>query len=297
MTTRQAPSVAALTLLAALAIPPAAPAQTRLRWKFADGMSYAYTLTQETRTSREVMGQKLDSALTQVLDMTWAVRKVQPDGSARISLTIDRVRASTRGPGGDAEFDSKDPGAAPPQFALVRRLSDALVGQPVGLMMSARGRVEEVELPEKLADTLKAMGPPGVSLFSAEGFKNLFFQSSPTLPEEALEPGDTWKASQTLGSPPAGTKVIDTTYTFRGPAPGGQKIEAERKVRIESRAEVAIKSQKNGASFLFDDDAGMLRSSEVVEDLTVSGRVMGQESLRVVASKSTLKLADDPAPR
>jgi hypothetical protein len=291
MFTRRTVNVAFL----ALVVPASADGQTELRWKFAEGKKHQFAVTQNMETTAKVMEQNIDTTLTQVIDMTWAVQKVMSDGSARMTQTVDRMQMTVKGPAGEMKFDSKDPDAASPALAQLKTITDALIGEPIELTMTSLGDVKDVKVPKKLTDAAKDAGPAG-SMLTEDGVKNIATQGSLSFPEKALKDGDGWKKAQTLDMPGVGKMTIDTAYTFRGAAEGAQKIDADLDVKIEnSGLGLSIKSQKCGATFFFDNDAGVLRRSEVTQQMTMGGQIMGQEFSQDIKTKVTMKLAQPSA--
>lgn len=289
-------SPAAVLLLLSVVLAPPAQGQTTLRWRFEKGQKLHYVMTQEMETSVAVAGRKIDSHLTQTIDMTWNFVELQDDGSARMTQTIDRLQMTVKGPGLEVKFDSKDPATVPPALAPLANLTKALVGQEIGLTMNPRGEVKDVQIPEKVLESLKAVGPAAGGLLSEDGIKNLTSQGSLVFPEEALTPGKTWKKGQKISTPQIGTMTIDTTYTFRGPAEGSrdglEKIDADLALKMESSLGIDIKSQDNEASFLFDNKEGVLRSSQVRQVITMGGQIMGQDFSQDMRTTVSMKLAD-----
>jgi hypothetical protein len=292
MTTARPRCNHALLFAFALAVAAPAAAQTQLRWKFSDGQKHLYTITQDMEMSANVGGQKIDTTMSQTIDMTWNVKKVDSDGSARMEQSIDRMRLTVKGPAGEMKFDSKDAAAAPPQLAALKTLTDGMVGQPFELTMTPRGEIKDVKVPQKVLDAGKAAGPVG-AFISEEGLKNMTAQGSLAFPENSLSAGDKWDQKRTVNMPGVGKMVLDTTYTFRGPADGSQKVEAGMNLKIEdSPLGLSITSQKSDASFQFDNEKGVLRRSDVTQKMTLGGKVMDQDFSQDITTKTSLKLGD-----
>jgi hypothetical protein len=137
---------------------------------------------------------------THTYDVTWRVRRVDADGNAQLTLTIDRVRyvddSGTRGKlTFRVAFDSqKDKNPEGPQN-MVRIMSPilkALVGAEFACTVSPRGEVSEFKVPKKVADMVKKT--QGVqAVYSAESFKQqLACQGSVVLPMESVSKGAGW---------------------------------------------------------------------------------------------------------
>src|SRR4051812_19360867 len=99
----------ALAALAALVLAQgAARADAPLRWKFTKGKAIHYVLTQKAVSKTQAQGQLLETTMTQTMDMTWAFTGVNPDGSARMEQTLDRIQFTMESPFGKVAVDTKD---------------------------------------------------------------------------------------------------------------------------------------------------------------------------------------------
>jgi hypothetical protein len=280
--------------LVALAAAPAR-ADAKLRWKFTKGKPYHYTITQKTQMKMvQGPGQEISTVMNQVTDLTWDIKAVDPDGSASMTLTTDRVRIVMDSPVFKLEFDSKDPKDPTGPAAALAPVFRAMVGVPIEMKMSGRGQISDVKVPPKLLDALKNAGPGGAaatnSLASEEGIKTTMSRASLVLPEEAVAPGKSWKSNVELPAPPMGTMALDSTYTYKGPATqDGHKVEkvdlatkVDLKPSDNPQVTVKVKSQDNQGAFYFDNADGYLRGSEVNQKMELGLTVMDQELVQNV---------------
>ena len=185
-----------LAVLAVSAVS-AAGADATLRWKFSKDKTYRYVLTQGMEMSMKLPDKDVTTKMSQVSEMTWKVKAVKSDGSAEISQTFDRIHIKVEGPAGAFEVDSKKKGAAVPDgpLAALSTMVEQLVGLQFDLVMSARGEMSLINVPDKFMEAMKTAGPGGQAFagtFSEKGLKQLFEQSSMLLPEKAVSPGTTW---------------------------------------------------------------------------------------------------------
>ncbi len=302
-----------LFALLALVTPGLATAQTapqaELRWKFAQGQKFPYATQQETKTRLTIQGNTVETSLKQLIDMTWEVKSVKEDGSARIAQTIDRMRMYMDGPNGSRfEFDSKLSAEPAGSMLGIAKMIKGIVGLPIELTMSPRGEVSDVTVSDRLLQALKMPGPNGQAvggLFSEETFKNMASQGSIVFPAEALTPGKTWTATKTVDTPVVGKMTIDTLYTYAGPAavdaptPGLEQIDAALDVKIEpapnAQVQANVEEQENSARFLFDSKRGVLTSSQVKQRMKLSLTAMGQKFLQEVSSTVSMRLAGPEA--
>jgi hypothetical protein len=278
-------------LLVALAAMPAR-ADAKLRWKFEKGKKYSYVVTQKTGGQGGPQGQKIEQ--TQVMDMTWEVKGVEPDGTADMVQTIDRIQYKLEGPV-SVSFDSKEGKDPSGPLAAAGPLFRALVGAAVELKMSPRGQISDVKLPKQMVDALKNAGPAG-SPFTEEGMKNMISQATLLLPEEAVANGKSWTDAKSVESP-LGTMALNSTYTYQGPTTHdgkmvekiGVDINVDIKPKPDAPFQASLTSQDNKGSFFFDNKGGYLMGSEITQKMKMALKVQGQEVVQDIESTMTME--------
>lgn len=287
------------------------PAEISLRWKFTAGQKIAYEMQQETHTRLILPGNTVETRMKQLIDLTWEIKSVEPDGSARLTHTIDRMRMYMDGPGTNRfEFDSKVSSIPSSGMAPVARMIKNVIGVPIELTMSPRGEVTDVKISDKLLDSLKLPGPNGqavAGMFSEETFKNMASQGMVVFPSEALAAGKAWTASRTVDAPTLGKMRIDTTYTLKGPpegdakSPGLQQIDAALEVKLEPSARspvsVSVEQQNNAGQYLFDTNRGQMTSSSIKQAMKLGLMTGNQQFTQEVESSVTMKLAEPESAR
>jgi hypothetical protein len=268
---------------------PAGAAET-LRWKFAEGDTHHYELNQTTVTT-----------INQTVDMAWEVDSVNDDGSARVAQTIERVRVSLDSQFASFAYDSQDEAAGEGPAAMLKPVIDALVGSRVVLVMTPRGEVNDVEVPDEMIERLRNAGPGAQALqnlASAEGMKGLIGQSTLILPEEEVEPGATWTRAVELPTP-QGTLALTNTYTLEDAgADSAAKIALsmnidEFKVAPDAPFEMKVEEQSGNGTYTFDTAAGRLDSSEIKQGLRAVISVQDQEITSVTDSNATFTRTGD----
>jgi len=265
-----------------------------------------YAMEQKTVTTLKVSGQQLETTLTQTIDLSWAVKDVAADGTANASWTIDRMRTQIGSGLGAFAYDSKDEKVpeGPVAAALVPTLK-ALVGTPFPFKINPQGELSDVQVPEKVTQVLRDAGQAASGAntpFSEEGLKNMITQSSLSLPADDLAVGETWSKQAKVPSPPVGTMLIETTFTYNGPDPKAaniEKIGLTTKLSVEPQPDgdvkMVINSQDSKGEFSFDNAAGRVVNSEVAEktDTTITFKEMNLQ--RIVDTKTTMKLVSGDA--
>jgi hypothetical protein len=279
-----------------------AQAKTTLRWKFKEGDALHYSMDQTTvSTGQDPGGREVKQTLGLIMDMTWKVKAVDASGVASMIQTIDRVRASASSPLGKFSFDSKEAGdaasAAGPLFKM-------LVGAEFSSKMNPRGELVEIKLSDKLLATLRGDNEPAGAQgqFSEEGLKNMLAQMVVPLPEAGVNVGETWQRKMAI---PAGlegqTRQIEQTFTYKGPQPGPGGPEAidfttkSEPPKPDPNVPVVLKKETATGRFEFDNAAGRIGKSNVVESVEAVLTLEGKEVPQKVETTRVLTLSDDKA--
>ena len=80
-----------------------------LRYRFRPGETLKYTAEIKIRVDGSIRGKHLVSEAPMSMDLHWQVKSVAPDGSARITLHMERLRMTIPNPKGkELVFDSRD---------------------------------------------------------------------------------------------------------------------------------------------------------------------------------------------
>lgn len=292
--------------LIALAGPGVATADAAtLRWKFRPNETLRYAI--ETRTvlsDKFANGQELKTTTTQAVEMSWAVRSVNADGSAEMTLTIDRVADKVDGPRGKIEFDSKS--GQEPQGAIAGSLANlykSVIGQAIPFRLSARGEPSGLKVPEKMADSLRQAGPAAAAsspLFSEEGLRNLIGLTTLVVPQEDLAAGKTWNHEEKQTAPDGTTLTLATTYTYQGteavagrPADAiaqATRIDIVPPAQAKDQFPLKIKAQDSRGVTHFDNEAGRLIDARVVTKIDQSLSLNGLEMPQSRETTNTVRL-------
>ena len=296
----------ALAVLAVSAVS-ATGADAKLRWKFRKDKPYHYVLTQGMEMSMNLQNNNVNTKMSQVSEMTWKVKTVKPDGSAEMTQVIDRIKVKVEGPGGNFEIDSnqKADAAGDGPMAAMNKMIEGIVGTPIDLVMSARGELISIKVPDKFMEAMKTAGPGGQAFagaFSEKGMKQLFEQSSMLLPEQAVSPGTTWVQKRSVETAGLGNMDIDTTYTDKGEVPGEpnlRKIDAAVKMQLRqpenAQVSVRVSSQDNAAKFLFNTASGHLSHSEIKQKMQMQITAGGQSFTQDLTQTVSMTLAGEKA--
>lgn len=255
------------------------PAQAEtLRWRFKPGETLRWVMDKKEVYTEVKDERETKTTVTQTTNMSWTVKSVADDGSAQLTLKIDRVVAENRTPYGVFKYDSSaKQAAANPTEAAMQDLMKAAVGAEFSSKISATGELTDVRLPDQLTKALteqkKDGEPEGNTPLSDENLKKMFTSMSLPLPREDLAPGKTWTRQDKFPTPPAGSVTIDTTFRFRGPDPqaGANVVRIDHDARFtpeltaNNEFKITIKSQELTGSIFFDTAAGRIVKFTVIE--------------------------------
>jgi hypothetical protein len=286
-----------LLVLVGLGAGAAAPAHAEtLRWKFKPGETLHWVMDRKEVFTRVEDERETKTTISQTTDMSWTVKSVAEDGTAILTLKVDKAVAKLRTPYGVFEYDSsanKPP--ANPTEAGMKEMMKIVVGAEFGCKFSATGELSDVRLPEQLAKDLaeqKKTDEEGNAGFAEQQIKSMFTSMSTPLPGGDVAPGKSWTRQAKFATPPAGKVTVETTYHFRGPdAQAGAnvvRIDLESKATPElpadSQIKVTVKAQEGAGNILFDVGAGrVVKSSNSEKD----ERHISDNGMEYDLSKST----------
>ena len=258
-------------------------APVTLRWKLQPGETLRYESAQTT-TSRfkDPTGQEVTQTLTLTLDLTWKVKEVDSAGVATLTQTIDRIRTTAAMPFGKFSYDSKENGDASSPAGPIFKM---LIGAEFTFKLNPMGEMSDIQLAEKLVNSLRSDkdAPGAQGQFSEAGLKNMLVQMGLILPATATEVGQTWNRKVSIPAGPAGeSREVEQYYTYRGPQPGDKPLEVVAMstefppIPPDPNVPVTITKQDASGSFQFDNQAGRISSSEVIEKAELTGQIQGQ---------------------
>jgi hypothetical protein len=297
---RTAFGLLALTLVAAAAEP--ASAQTTLRYKFKKGEQLNYVLEQKITMAMNFMGKDINTEMSQTMDMTWDIKDVDASGNAKMTQKFDRIRLKMDGgPAGNIDYDSKD-GKEPEGLIgkTIGPMFKALAGAEINMTMDAQGKVSDVKVPEKVAKALKSVPGGGAGfgdLLSEDGLKHMMDQSGLQLPKEAISKGKSWDQNMEMKTTMA-TMKMEMVNTLEGPVKRDgkelERISQKPKISLSFSPDLPIKvnlkSQDNKGTAYFDNAAGRLVETNMVQKLEMAVSAGGMEIAQKMNQTATLKL-------
>ena len=263
-----------LVVILLAAVGSAAGDDTTLRWKFTTGQKRSFVVNQSTVIKMDFSGNETVTKYTQTTEVSWDVKSVDKDGTADVLQTIDRIRfqVTSPPPGGNVDFDTANKEDAPGTLP-VSKLFRSIAGSQFKMKITPRGEVRDFTIPTKLVETIKSAGRDARMLGNEESIRNPCSQSLVIFPEAAVGPGGkAWTGSRKMPMP-FGMIAWDATYTPEGATGPVANIGLDAKMtKLEPTHgfEIKPKSQQMKGHYRFDNSAGVLKFSEVVQKMSMT---------------------------
>ena len=221
----------------------------QLRLKFNEGDEYKYNLVQDSVTTTEFMGKKMEMPNKTEITLTQKVEKVD-QGIAELNIIYDTFNM-------EMNVGGKQ---------IPSNMGKSMVGKTNIMKIRENGEIVEPK-------GIKAMvGLQGLG----SDIKNLFFSLYPQFPEHKLKAGNSWTQKQEMPQAQMGV-VIEYQYTL-------SKLEKKKEyncavldytisMTIESGEQTKMNMKGSGkgkGTTYFAYEKGLLVESEVEMDLTMS---------------------------
>jgi hypothetical protein len=282
---------ALLALAACLAVGAASNAQTDLRWKLTPGETLHYQRTHNRNTLLRTKDGEIKESLLRVTEMSMGVDQVDPDGTATVTLFIDRIRYRKQSPAGDVEHDSTTEARQKLPASIQQ-----LLGVAFSFKLSPRGTVSHVKVARLTRPRNPEGAPKQLSLSTAESVIQLI--PFVELPETAVLSGSSWQQQVESLEPLLGTRTSTVTYKYVGKKTRGGKevdvIALDSKIRfapIEGGAtRVEIKEAAAQGTVEFDNALGRVRLKNETERLKVFLTESGRSTEEVIESTISIAL-------
>jgi hypothetical protein len=232
-----------------------------------------------------------------VTDVTMIVDDVAKDGSADLTLTIDRIAFDRTTPQGAIKYDSADAAEPDGDAKALARALKPLIGMSFAFRMTARGEITDLELTPATKKRLDEA--PG--LLNTLGGKDNLKHIAPMvlLPKGAVAVGGTWREDVEFTEPLLGTRKMAIQYTYGGPKKRDglsfDEIATTAEVSLqappkEGAVKLEIKKQTNTGTIRFDRAAGRLLEREEKDFTKAVAGVQGHPIETDTQSVVTVKL-------
>jgi hypothetical protein len=291
---RLSPVALLVGLVVTAAVSHPAQGETLLRWKFEQGQKSHNIMTQEMQMKMVISENPSHVTTTSTMEFDWEITALDDQGVATLTQTIERFRMKMQGPQGvmleyDTQSDQEPEGMA----VMMASAFGGMIGKSCITKMDSRGNILEIKLPQGLAENMSKL-PGGAqlgSMFSEEGMKGM--AEIATLPEDPVNPGDTWTRTATMKNPVTGDMTIETTFRYVGPEVRDgrelEKIAMEMKMHFGEGGNVTVKltDQASEGTIYFDNELGQFVTSESKSTMKMQMSVLGQQIEQEIETSTT----------
>ena len=252
-----------LSVLSMLLLPALAQEDTRtkylLRSNLRAGLVTKQRMTQTTIVRATRGGEESVATSTMKTFTTSKVRSV--DGADAVcESTITRIKSRLDKRGEQIEYDSDTAGDGPhAQFALA-----GAIGKTATMVVSDRGAVKQVELPESLREA------------NGVNFEAIFAQVGQQMPEHPVAIGDTWTVPQGIPAGPFGEIQVEMSYTLV--AVNEESYVLDHAVKMKSSTvdlpmKIKLASCEAKGVVIIDRVLGSITSTSLKTDMTFEGPI------------------------
>ena len=271
-----------------------------LRWRLQEGQLLHVNISQTTNTTAAITVKSVQSEYQMEMGLDWKVKSAEGD-SFCIEQTITRLAINGKR-GGNVivalDTDKK------PERTLVDAERDlnkailALVGKTFVVEMTARGKVNDVKIPEEMLDSLRDV-PASMrirQIFTSEGYKEIFSKATLLLPEEEAAADLSWEQNETIDSQ-AGKFDVKHSYTInKNLSEQAAQIDVISLLSAQPPLEnqpqlMTIKEQSANGQIKFDRQQGIITSASMKTNLVTEKPFQNETITSSINSEITLTIS------
>ncbi|HKI33990.1 MAG TPA: hypothetical protein VKA46_19210 [Gemmataceae bacterium] len=274
-----------------------------LRYRFKEGEKLRYVTEVKTTVELQGLGEPEKFDTVQVCEATWEVTKVDKDGRAAVTATMDRLRLTLDSPiFGKMEYDTK--GGKEPDEEFFKRMAGtlkALAGGQVMLTIDPQGQVSDINLSDQVTKVVNGRPGPNADALSHDLLRGLTGELLP-LPKGETKKGESWRSKCELTSP-LGKVAVESKFTDEGSAErGGRRVQ---KVSIKETGTIDPKTVPEGekatlgdsvGTASFDRTAGRLLERKETETLETERKLGDKTVTKKFKIVRTMKLLESEKP-
>ncbi|MEQ9409036.1 MAG: DUF6263 family protein [Fuerstiella sp.] len=288
--------VFALPVLFMVFTPRPAGAQEQLRWNLRPNETLRYSVVQNMKSTTKFGDEEVNSSFQQTIDMSWHVLSAAANGDTILNQVFDRVRLQMAGgPAGTIEFDTAS--QTTQDNPVLKALSDVfgnIVGQQFKVIMKQTGQIEDVIVPEKLAEAVRQSAAGQQGALTDKMLKDMMKQSAVMLPAQPVGPGSQWTSEQTVQMP-FGTMTITSAMKFvQKDTEGNAIIDFVPTVRITPRegaqTSMTLDGSEGRGRVNFDISRGRVNQTQLDLKLQMTMTVNGQKLPQTVHNVTSMTL-------
>ena len=258
-----------------------------LRSNLRAGLVTKQLMTQTTIVRASRGGEESVATSTMHTFTTSKVRSV--DGADAVcESTITRIKSRLDDRGEQIEYDSDTAGDGPhARFALA-----GAIGKTATMVVSDRGAIKQVELPESLREA------------NGVNFEAIFVNVGQQMPEHPVAIGDTWTVAQSIPAGPVGEIQVEMSYTLVAVDEESYVLDHAVKMKsstVDLPMKIKLASCEAKGVVIIDRVLGSIKSTSLKTDMTFEGpikmKVTMYQDLLVDLNGKDIELDDSqPAP-
>lgn len=299
--------VAVATVALLFASTDAAQAQKVLRWKFEKGQTFQWKTAQNADITVTI--NDMEQATTSSFTMTMSMFvKELTDSVASLEVSMDRFQMAMEVAGQKMEYDTDSDEVQEGIGEIFDKTFEPLMSMTYTIKMDDRGEIVDVIVPEESMKMLESI--PGMQqfgkMFSKEAMQDMSSTGWLSLPEEALNVGDSWDMESETNNPILGKQISAAHFTYEGTEEvDGRTLEKismdmdmefDGDVQNELGLKMSIEDMTLSGTFYFDAERGHLDNSEIKQqmeaDLEAGGQTMHQVMDGTVTTTITERKAE-----
>lgn len=281
-----------LVLFFAVAVGSTAFGQEAPRWRFTAGGELRYEVVQQTTFNVDAQqAGTFASNASQTTDVLWRIDSVDEAGTMTATQVIERIRVSiTQAEGLELVYDSDEDDAPAGLSAMLMPMFDLLLDNEVTVVVTSRGEVKEVKLPEEMEGRLASIPAtrPMSRLITGAGLQRVAQQIALLLPAEGEDSASrkmvidnrvlgnlqgelTWKTAGTEGD------VHKFEPTIQLSVQPGEQVEEDPYLPVKPLDDPKVTEQSVTGAAEFDAAVGKLTKSKLELQLTLTGKLLNSE--------------------
>lgn len=277
----------------------AANGEQLLRLKFQPGEVREDQMVQEIRQNLRPAGDAPPMLITttQSMDIRMKVESVDEQGTATLTQTIERLRIKMQSAQGVLmDFDTAE-GKEPEGMAkMLTPMLETMIKKPIRLRLTTRSEVAEIKLPQGMLEGLNKVGGAGQggSLFTPDWLKQM--AELAVLPEQPVNPGQTWSCQRAMKASPLGDQTVESTYRYEGVETRNgkslQKISLATAFKTDGAkpdGQVGIREQATKGTLYLDSAAGRIVDSVATTTMKMDIEVFGQKMVQDMDMTVTIR--------
>ena len=271
-----------------------------LTWQLAKGQQLHVDISQTTNTTAAITVRSVQSEYQMEMGLDWTVQGVE-DGLFSIEQTITRL--AINGKRGGNVIVALDTNKKPERTLVdaerdLNKAISALVGKTFLVEMTARGKVNDVKIPEEMLDSLRDV-PASMrirQIFTSEGYKEIFSKATLLFPEEEAAADLSWEQTETIESR-AGKFDVKHTYTInKNLSEQAAQIDVVSLLSAQPPSDdqsqlMTIKEQSANGQIKFDRERGIITSASMKTSLVTEKPFQNETITSSINSEITLTIS------